>query len=159
MTRENLHPNIELFHSHLAMPTEQLPLVQLPLTSSLITLTAAKVLLAPHPSLTHNELLGMGDVTDIVAPNLFHHLGIANAMAVHPKAKLWGVAGFEQKRNDIAWHGFLDAGAWPYTKELTSIHLAGMPKMNEFLFLHPSTKTLFITDLCFNILSSPGLGA
>jgi hypothetical protein len=154
MSPETLSPGIQLFHSHLKMP-----LVQLPLTSSLITLATGKVLLAPHPSLTSDELKGMGQVTDIVAPNLFHHLGIQKAVTAHPLAKLWGVKGFERKRKDIAWTAFLDTGGWPHQQALAAVPLRGMPTINECVFVHPATKTLFVTDLCFNILDSPGLGA
>lgn len=154
MNPEALTSDIQLFHGKLKMP-----LVQLPLTSALVTLSTGKVLLAPHPSLTADELRGMGAVTDIVAPNLFHHLGIAHAVAAHPQARLWGVAGFERKRKDIAWGAFLEAGQWPHQQELVAVQLGGMPTINEFVFFHPLSKTLFVTDLCFNILESPGVGA
>jgi hypothetical protein len=154
MNPETLSTGIQLFHSQLKMP-----LVQLPLTSSLITLATGKVLLAPHPSLSADELKGMGQVTDIVAPNLFHHLGIQNAVAAHPQARLWGVKGFEVKRKDIAWAAFLDDGAWPHQQALAAVQLRGMPTINECVFVHQPSKTLLVTDLCFNILDSPGLGA
>jgi hypothetical protein len=144
---------IRLFQGQLKMP-----LVQLPLTTSLIVLSQGSVLLSPHPSLTTVEFQSMGQVTDIVAPNLFHHLGIQKAVAAHPQAKLWGVAGFEKKRKDIRWDSFLGAGQWPHQAELAAIPLAGMPKINEFVFFHKPSKTLFVTDLCFHILDSTGLG-
>lgn len=154
MNPATLVPDIQLFPSHLKMP-----LVQLPLTSSLITLPTGKVLLAPHPSLSIDELQGMGQVTDIVAPNLFHHLGIQQAVAAHPQAKLWGVAGFERKRKDIGWSAFMDDGSWPHQQELATVPLRGMPTINECVLVHQPSQTLFVTDLCFNILDSPGLGA
>ena len=123
MNPEALTADIQLFHGKLKMP-----LVQLPLTSALVTLSAGKVLLSPHPSLTADELRGMGAVTDIVAPNLFHHLGIANAVAAHPQARLWGVAGFERKRKDIAWGAFLDARQWPHQQELVAVHCCARAK-------------------------------
>lgn len=152
---ENYSSGITLFNGLLNMP-----LVKLPVRTSLISLAnAKKLLISPHPGLTQEEFQSMGNITDIVAPNLFHHLGIQAAIAAHPKAKLWGTGGFEKKRKDIPWHDFLDERTWPFGAELVAIHLAGMPKINEFLFFHPSTKTLFVTDLCFNILESPGFGA
>ncbi len=145
--------NIKLFNGLLNMP-----LVKLPVRTSLISLAKAKILISPHPSLTREEFDSMGNVTDIVAPNLFHHLGIKSAVAAHPQAKLWGVAGFERKRKDVRWGEFLDATAWPYGDELAVIPLAGIPKINEFVFFHRESKTLFVTDLCFNILESSGFG-
>lgn len=146
---------IESFDSFLKMP-----LVQLPVRSSLIHLSNGKsVLLSPHPSLTEEEFTRMGDVTDIVAPNLFHHLGIKKAVAALPDAKLWGVPGFELKRKDLEWQSFVTEANWGYNDELAAIPLAGMPKVNECLFVHKPSKTLFVTDLCFNILDSKGFGA
>jgi hypothetical protein len=145
--------DIKLFHSNLKMP-----IVQLPLTTSLITLSQGTILLSPHPSLTPAEFASMGNVTDIVAPNLFHHLGINGAIAAFPEAKLWGSAGLEQKRKDLNWDAFLDASNWPYQAELVAINIAGNPKINEFVFFHPKSQTLFVIDLCFNILDDRGFG-
>jgi hypothetical protein len=144
---------IKLFHGQLKMP-----LVQLPLTTSLISVPHGKVLLSPHPMLTTDEFQSMGEVTDIVAPNLYHHLGIQKAAAAHPQAKLWGVAGFEHKRKDIRWDSFLSASDWPHQADLVAIPLEGMPKINEFLFFHKASKTLFVTDLCFHIVDGAGFG-
>jgi hypothetical protein len=143
--------DIRLFNSFLKMP-----LVQLPVTTSLIDLPTGKILLSPHPSLTPAEFQSMGNVTDIVAPNLFHHLGIKNAIEAFPAAKLWGTIGFDKKIKDIPWQNFLTASNWPYQDELVAIPIAGMPKLNEIVFFHKRSQTLFVTDLCFNILGDLG---
>jgi hypothetical protein len=145
--------DIKLFNSLLKMP-----LVKLPVTSSLIDLPTGKILLSPHPSLTPAEFQSMGDVTDIVAPNLFHHLGIKKAIEACPAAKLWGTVGFDEKIQDIPWQNFLTASNWPHQAELVAIPIAGMPKLNEIVFFHKQSKTLFVTDLCFNVLSDSGVG-
>ncbi len=56
----------------------------------------------------------MGNVTDIVAPNLFHPLGIKNAMAACCTAKLWETADFPEKIKDIPWENFLDEQNWTH---------------------------------------------
>jgi hypothetical protein len=152
MSRSINSEEIKLFNSFLKMP-----LAKLPVTTSLISLSTGNILLSPHPSLTPAEFQSMGKVTDIVAPNLYHHLGIQKAVEAQPAAHLWGAAGFEQKRKDIAWQSFLNESAWPYQDELAAIQIAGMPKLNEFVFVHKKSKTLFLTDLCFNILEDSGL--
>jgi hypothetical protein len=106
------------------------------LTSSLISLSTGKVLLAPHPSLTVNELNAMGEVTDIAVLDLFHHLGIQKAVAAHPQGK----------RKDIAWTAFLEDGAWSHQQEWAVVQLRGMPSINECLFVHKPSQTLFVTD-------------
>ncbi|MBK9340359.1 MAG: hypothetical protein IPN04_06815 [Rhodoferax sp.] len=154
MSSHNMNA-IESYDGYLKMP-----LVQLHVRTSLIHLQNGKrILLSPHPSLTKEEFTRMGDVTDIVAPNLFHHLGIKKAVAALPKAKLWGINGFDQKRKDLPWQSFVTGINWPYNDELIALPLDGMPKVNECLFLHKPSKTLFVTDLCFNILDSKGFGA
>jgi hypothetical protein len=144
--------DISLFNSFIKMP-----LAKLPVTTSLIDLPSGKILLSPHPSLTPAEFQSMGNVTDIVAPNLFHHLGIKKAIEAFPAAKLWGTVGFDEKIKDIPWQNFLTASNWPYQAELVAIPIAGMPKLNEIVFVHKQSQTLFITDLCFNILSDTGI--
>jgi hypothetical protein len=152
MSRSINSEEIKLFNSFLKMP-----LAKLPVTTSLISLSTGNILLSPHPSLTPAEFHSMGKVTNIVAPNLFHHLGIQKAIEALPDAHLWGVGGFEQKRKDIAWQSFLNESTWPYQEELAAIQIAGMPKLNEVVFVHKKSKTLFLTDLCFNILEDSGL--
>ncbi len=36
--------------------------------------------------------------------------------------------------------------------------IAGMPKLNEIVFFHKQSNTLFVTDLCFNVLSDSSVG-
>jgi hypothetical protein len=157
-TATNLSPSINSADIQLFKSILKMPLVKLPLTTSLISVSTGKILLSPHPSLTPAEFQAMGNITDIVAPNLFHHLGIKNAIAACPTAKLWGTTGFTEKIKDITWENFLDEKTWPHQSELAAIHIAGMPKLNEFVFFHQQSKTLFVTDFCFNMLDDPGFG-
>jgi hypothetical protein len=157
-TATNLSPTIDSLDIQLFKGILNMPLVKLPLTTALINTSTGKILLSPHPFLTPAEFQSMGNVTDIVAPNLFHHLGIKNAIAACPTAKLWGTKGFTEKIKDINWENFLDEKTWPHQSELATIPIAGMPKLNEFVFFHQQSKTLFVTDLCFNMLDNPGFG-
>jgi hypothetical protein len=43
--------------------------------------------------------------------------------------------------------------------ELSLIKLEGMPSYNEVVFLHHASKSLIVTDMCFNIRKPEGLGA
>ncbi|MBK9340269.1 MAG: hypothetical protein IPN04_06210 [Rhodoferax sp.] len=62
---------IESYDGYLKMPLVQL---RTHITDSFTEWQ--KHIAIPHPSLTAEEFTRMGDVSDIVAPNLFHHLGI-----------------------------------------------------------------------------------
>ena len=38
----------------------------------------------------------------------------------------------------------------PWENELPKVMLRGMPKLNEFVFLHHASRTLIVTDLLYN---------
>lgn len=100
------------------------------------------------------EIEGHGTVTDIVAPNRFHHLFFKKARTRYPDAKGWGAPGLEEKRKDLSFDGMLgDESKWPETLEQHLVQ--GIPGLSEIVVFHPATKTLFVTDLCFNIQEIP----
>lgn len=105
------------------------------------------------------RLRGIGEVTDIVAPCLFHHLSIPHAMKLFPKATVWGVPGFEKKRPDIAWTKTLTPETWIHGDLLKVFPIDGTPAMNEIVFLHEDSGTLIATDLIFNLRRPEGWSA
>ncbi|AKI98949.1 hypothetical protein ATI61_106329 [Archangium gephyra] len=136
----------------------QMPLMMLPVRTSLIELERARVLWSPASTLTEAQLREAGEVTDIIAPNLLHGGGMKAAAAAHPRARLWGPAGIKEKFPELSWHGVLGADPWPYDDELRHVALRGMPDFNESVFLHHRSKVLLVSDLVFNIEESRGLG-
>jgi hypothetical protein len=138
---------------------KKMPLMQLPVRTVVIPLRDARVLFSPGSMLTTEQLRSAGEVTDIVAPSLFHTEGCAPAAAVFPNARLWGPVGAAQKHPALKWHGTLGVDAWPFEDELALLPLAGMSKMNETLALHRASRTLLATDLVFNIEQPSGAGA
>ncbi|MEM1250485.1 MAG: DUF4336 domain-containing protein [Acidobacteriota bacterium] len=95
------------------------------------------------------EIESMGTVEEIVSPNLFHHLFLRGALDRFPNAEFYASEGLAKKRQDLPsatslvpqqnWLGCLDVFA-----------LGGMPRFQEFVFLHRPSKTLIVTDLIFN---------
>ena len=106
----------------------------------------------------NQEYDAFGKVTDIVAPNLFHHANITDAHRLFPDAVLWGIPGFQQKRPDIPWQQTLTPESWLYSDQLELFPIDGMPKFNEVVMLHKESRTLVTTDLCFNHIHGRGLG-
>lgn len=100
----------------------------------------------------------MGSVTDLVAPNAFHHLGMASAIELFPEATVWGVPALKNKCPDIPWEKDLLIDPWPYSEDLEVIPLQGAPKLNEAVFFHQSSNSLIVTDLCFNHIHGTGFG-
>ncbi|MEM7000897.1 MAG: hypothetical protein AAF529_08925 [Pseudomonadota bacterium] len=132
----------------------RMPLMQLPVNMVQVDLAEARVLISP--SLEAHSYPDA--VTDIVAPNLLHHLSVPAAQQAQPQAKLWGVPGARDKLPDIHWNQELTPGNWPYNVELEPLPIAGIPNFNEDAFFHHPTGTLIVTDLCFNLTQSFGPG-
>lgn len=138
-----------------------MPLMRLPVTSVAVKTSRGVVLFAPGRDIAKQESMvsRFGRVTDIVAPNLFHHLSIHKAQQTFPQATLWGVPGVKTKRPDIEWNKSLSETSWTFSDEIKVLPVLGVPRVNEFVFFHLKTKTLVVTDLFFNMLHAKGLGA
>ncbi|MCB0393073.1 MAG: hypothetical protein KDD25_00860 [Bdellovibrionales bacterium] len=136
----------------------KMPLLMLPLKSTLVRTSKGVILISPIKGIdSRDEGREFGDVTDIVGPNLFHHLGINSAKRMFPNAIVWGPSGFKTKRPDVRWTQ-LTPESWPYSGELDFLILDGMPKVQEAIFFHAESRTLIVTDLFFNFLRGSGFG-
>jgi hypothetical protein len=134
---------------------------KLPVRSTLVREGASAILIAPV-RFSEEQFAQMereGGVTDLVASSLFHHLFFQKAAERFPNAKRWGVAGFDKKRPDIAWSKMINEETWPYANSLPVSELQGAPAVNEAVFFHKSSKTLIVTDLCFNLTNPCGWSA
>ncbi len=139
--------------------SRRMPLMDLPLRTTVVTLDGARILHSPSSTMTEAQLASLGGISDIVAPNLLHTEGMPAAARAHPKARLWGPVGVREKRPELKWHGILGSDAWPYDSELAHITVDGMPEINESVFLHTRSRTLLVSDLVFNIERPSGAGA
>jgi hypothetical protein len=126
--------------------------VRMPLASTVLRLGDGKVLIYA-PGRFDDEQLGaidaLGDVAYIVAPNLFHHLYVAQAVKRWPNAKLHGAPGLAAKRTDITFHHELSSTPISDTVDVEII--GGTPRLNEAVMFHRPTGTLLCADLLFNI--------
>lgn len=138
---------------------KKMPLMELPVRSTNVSLPNAGILISPGSNLTAEQLRTLPRVTDILAPNLLHSAGVPLAASVFPEAKLWGVPGLKKLKPSIQWTHDLSPQNWHYQEELALIPLMGMPKVREAVFFHKRTKSLIVTDLCFNLMAARGLGA
>lgn len=133
--------------------------MKLPVRSVLVPVKTGSVLISPGSQLKIEQLKSLKSVTDIVAPNLFHCAGVPKAISVFPNAKVWGVSGTKVLKPDILWTAEISVNSWPYQSELFVLPIRGMPKINEVVFIHKQSKTLIVTDLCFNLMEAKGIGA
>jgi hypothetical protein len=98
------------------------------------------------------ELDALGPVRYAVGPNRFHHLYLGDYLAAYPDVQLFGAPGLETKRKDLPWAGMLGDDAPPaWASDLHQVLFRGFPLANEVAFFHPSSRTLILADLVFNV--------
>ncbi len=137
----------------------KMPLMELPVRSVAITLENSKqILLSPGSNLKSSDFELLDNVTDIIAPNLFHSGGILNATSYFKSSTIWGSPGCSTLKPNIKWDKELSLINWDFKDEFQLHLIEGMPKVNEFIFYHPKSKSLIVTDFCFNLDNVTGLG-
>lgn len=100
----------------------------------------------------------LGNVSYIVAPNLYHHLFAASFKAIYPNAKLVASPGLESKRPDLIIDKFLsdvknifgDEVEYLLFDGIRTFGLGGAALLQEFVFFHRASKTLVLTDTAFH---------
>jgi hypothetical protein len=102
----------------------------------------------------------LGRVRFLVAPNLYHHLYLADAVARYPEAALLAPPGLEAKRPELRVSATLD-GPLPaaFTDHVEVVRLEGAPSIGEHLLFHRASRTLVVTDLVFHVRTPKGLAA
>lgn len=103
---------------------------------------------APPSEGLAKQMAELGEVSWLVIPNCFHHLGTPAAAAAFPAAKVVGPSSAAAKnpalRIDVDLHAPTFAAAVP---ELAVIRLEGVPFLDETLLYHRPTETLFGADV------------
>lgn len=98
------------------------------------------------------RLEATGPTRFIVAPNRFHHAWVEEYAARFPEAEVWGAPGLPEKRTDLEFHGVLGASPeCPWSPDLELHVFGGSKRLGEVVFLHRPSRTLILTDLCFNL--------
>jgi hypothetical protein len=95
------------------------------------------------------EIDSLGSVRHVVAPNKLHHLHLASARRAFPAAKLHTPPGLASKRTDLAFDFELGSEAHPdWRGVLDQLVIEGSRMVQEVVFLHRSSRTLVVADLC-----------
>ena len=105
---------------------------------------------------TREAVEALGPVRYLVAPNLMHHLHLPAWAEAFPEARVVAPPGLRKKQPRLRLG--VELGAAPdagYAEVIRQQHLRGMPKLEEFVFLHRPSRTLLVTDVAFHIRSSP----
>lgn len=117
-------------------------------------------LISPVPA--SQDLVGsidaLGPVRAIIAPNLLHHLYVGEWMEAYPDALSYRAPGIAAKRPDLTFtHDLGTSFDQAFHADLLRLPIAGMPKLNESLFLHRQSGMLIATDFCFFMPEATGL--
>ncbi len=115
----------------------------------------------PTPAL-EQDLADRGVVTDIVAPNAFHHLHLQAFRQRFPQATVWGPSFLSQKCPHLELDRLLSAdepSPWPGVLlcSLTGLHTlgpTGPSPLHEVAFCHTPSRTLILTDSAFHFDAS-----
>jgi hypothetical protein len=93
----------------------------------------------------------VGRVRWIVGPSRVHHLFLLDWTNAYRDAELCGAPGLPAKRRDLRFaHVIGDAPLEAWRGQVDEHLFAGAPGMSEVVFFHPASRTLILTDLCFN---------
>lgn len=109
---------------------------------------------------TRAAVEALGPVRAVACPNKVHHLFAGGWKLAFPTARLLAAPGLAAKRRDLAFDGLLGDDPEPiWGDALATLHVRGMPVLEEVVFLHPRSRTLLLTDLAFRPTpaSRPGL--
>jgi hypothetical protein len=104
------------------------------------------------------EIEALGPVRALVAPNLLHHMFLADSARAFPQARVFGAPGLREKLGSMRIDEVLGEKAPPlWAGELDQIFVQGVPGMGEVVFLHRASRTLLCLDLCFNVRRASSL--
>lgn len=108
--------------------------------------------LPPAPKLTA-ALAALGRVGYIVGPNTSHDAFLDEFVSAHPDAEFHAAPGLAAANPRLHPTHTLGTVASPAWSEVLDQHLvAGLPRLNEVVFLHRPSRSLILADLAFNLL-------
>lgn len=111
------------------------------------------------------QLDNLGTVTDIIAPNLYHHLFAGPFKARYSQATFWAAPGLKEKKPEL----LIDKVIEPHKSRtlcgletiffegFRTLGSGGFELLNECVFFHAASRTLIVTDTAFHFDESSPL--
>lgn len=96
-----------------------------------------------------------GPVRCVVSPNAFHFEHLRDFAQAYSEAKIYALPVVRAKRKDVridATLGETPPAEW--ARDIDQLIFKGNALLTEVDFLHKLSRTLIMTDLCFNLPSS-----
>jgi hypothetical protein len=107
-----------------------------------------------RPELTA-QLIALGSVQALVAPNAMHHLYLGENIRAFPQAIACVSPALPAKfKEPLTYELLSDEPPVLWRDDFTQHLVGGMPKLQEVVFLHRASRTLILADLAFNIRQS-----
>jgi hypothetical protein len=105
--------------------------------------------LTPH---LRTELDALGPIAAVVAPARFHVEHVPEFAVAYPDARVYGVPALTASLKRWNYGGALaEAAPELWDRALEQSPFRGSRLYDEVDFYHPPSRTLILTDLCFNI--------
>ena len=110
-----------------------------------------------HSPVAYSEKLAealreLGPLAHVVAPNCVHDTYLEGWIEACPDVQFHAAQGFSEHRPDLKFSRFLaDTPPFEWHDVLDQHLVRGAPRLNEIVFLHRASRTLILTDLCFNL--------
>lgn len=98
------------------------------------------------------EIERLGEVAFFVAPSTFHDLYWKEWFEGYPGARFCAVPGMREAHSELPFNDEITGTGNAWEEEIETLPLKGIPKLNETVFLHRSSRTLIVADLLFNLV-------
>lgn len=96
----------------------------------------------------HREVAALGEVRHLVEPNEIHHLALPEWIARWPRARVYAPPGLKRRRRDVRFDAELGDDPEPaFEGAVEHVIVHGSFVMEEVLFFHEPSRTLFVGDL------------
>jgi len=100
------------------------------------------------------ELSEIGQVGYVVASNLTHHFYYQSFLDSFPNAHGFFAPGLDKKVYGLEGESLGRSKSLPWSQDLESVFVAGLPVLNETVWFHVASGTLIVTDLLFSFARS-----
>ena len=98
-----------------------------------------------------SELAALGEIRHVVGPNCLHDECLVEFQHEYPEPLFHAAPGLAKARPDIRFGAELsDTPHRDWSRTLEQHLIRGMPKLNEVVFFHATSRSLIIADIAFN---------
>ncbi len=105
----------------------------------------------PLSEANREQLAEIGTVRYVVAPNKTHHLFFSQFLDQFPTARGFLAPGLAEKIPELMGIDELDPATHKlWSNDLEAVFIEGLPVINETVWFHRESRTLFATDLLFS---------